>query len=152
MQTWRKKKEYDLVCLSHRAKDRDTLSSWLGWWLTEVYHKYWGSNQREAITVDDDWAPLTPSTLVNYRDSSIAKCVTGVTTILAPILPTMSASALFFIDDQLTRLGVTVLMSFVFSGALALVGMPRRIDAFVATATFTALLIVFVSNNTDCNS
>lgn len=149
--TWGKKKEYDLISLSDRYKNSDTLSSWLEWWVTDIWHKYCGHKRPARIAVDTDWAPAVPSRLVHYSDSSIASSVTGIITILAALLPTASASALFFIRDQPTRLGLTVLLSFTFSSLLALVGSPRRIDAFVATSTFAALLIVFLSNNTGCD-
>ena len=152
MGTWLKGKEYDLICLSHRNKDRDALSAWLGWLVTKVFHRYWGhKHHKKAVTPDEEWAPAVPSTSTHYRDSNIDRWVTGITSVLAPVLPTVSMSVLFFTNSPLTRLGVTVLLSFVFSGALVLVGLPRRIDAFVATATFSALLIVFVSNNSACN-
>jgi hypothetical protein len=44
-------------------------------------------------------------------------------------------------------MGIVVLLSFLFSTALALVGVPRRIDAFLASSTFVAVLLVFVGNN-----
>jgi hypothetical protein len=89
--------------------------------------------------------------LTDYAEKDIAKYVTFITTIIAPALPALAASILFFVTKPSTRSGLTVLLSFVFSGALALVGVPRRIDSFVATTTFTALLIVFVSNNQTCD-
>jgi hypothetical protein len=151
MATWRSnEKEYDLVCLKHSDKEKDALSSWIYWWVTRVYHRYHGHKRREPISVDPDWQPARPFTLTNYPDAELDKIVTGITILLAPILPAISASALFFIHDFHIRLGVTVMLSFLFSAALALVGLPRRIDSFVATATFTALSIVFLSNNTAC--
>jgi hypothetical protein len=64
------------------------------------------------------------------------------------VLPTAGAIGLYFIDNQLVRLWVIVLLGLFFSTALTLLGMPRRIDSFAGTATFIAVLIVFVSNGT----
>jgi hypothetical protein len=151
METWiDTEKEYDLICLKDPEKEKDALSSWFYWVVTKVYHRYRGRKRQQPIKVDPRWKPALPFTLTNYPDGELDKIVTGITILLAPILPAISASALFFIHDSHIRLGVTVLLSFLFSAALALVGLPRRIDSFVATATFTALSIVFLSNNTAC--
>ncbi|KIW87551.1 uncharacterized protein Z519_11875 [Cladophialophora bantiana CBS 173.52] len=150
LHTWSKRKEYDLTSLTDQKANRDPLSSWLEWFITNVFHKFSGSVHYNPDPVDEDWAPATPTKLVQYPQRHISRSVTAVTTILAPVLPTVSASALFFIDNELTRLGIIVLLSFLFSIALACVGVPRRIDSFVATATFTAVLIVFIGNNSSC--
>ncbi|EXJ74700.1 uncharacterized protein A1O5_01394 [Cladophialophora psammophila CBS 110553] len=150
LHTWSKRKEYDLTSLTDQKEGRDPLSSWLEWFITNVFHKYYGSGHYDPDPVDEDWAPAVPTKLVQYPQRHISRSVTAVTTIVAPVLPTVSASALFFIDSELTRLGIIVLVSFLFSIALACVGVPRRIDSFVATATFTAVLIVFIGNNSSC--
>ncbi|KAH0844386.1 hypothetical protein AYO21_00854 [Fonsecaea monophora] len=146
---WSEKKQYDLTSLTDRQEDRDPLSSWLEWCVTDVWHKYFGHKLSPPKPVDEDWAPAVPSKLGQYPRSLIARIVTGVTTILAPIFVTLSAVVLFFVDSESKRLGLIVGLSFLFSLALACVGVPRRIDSFVATATFTAVLIVFIENNTD---
>ncbi|KIW86084.1 hypothetical protein Z517_01478 [Fonsecaea pedrosoi CBS 271.37] len=146
---WSEKKQYDLTSLTDRQEDRDPLSSWLEWCITDVWHKYFGHKLSPPKPVDEDWAPAVPSKLGQYPRSLIARVVTGVTTILAPIFVTLSAVVLFFVDSESKRLGLIVGLSFLFSLALACVGVPRRIDSFVATATFTAVLIVFIENNTD---
>ncbi|OAL33274.1 hypothetical protein AYO20_07436 [Fonsecaea nubica] len=146
---WSEKKQYDLTSLTDRQEDREPLSSWLEWCVTDVWHKYFGHKLSPPKPVDEDWAPAVPSKLGQYPRSLIAGVVTAVTTILAPIFVTLSAVVLFFVDSESKRLGLIVGLSFLFSLALACVGVPRRIDSFVATATFTAVLIVFIGNNTD---
>ncbi|OQU94167.1 hypothetical protein CLAIMM_00564 [Cladophialophora immunda] len=150
LRTWTKKKEYDLTSLTEQEGDRDLLSSALEWLLTKVIHKRFGQRRYNPEPLDEDWAAAAPTELVQYPRREIARGVTAVTTFLAGTLPTLSVSALFVIDNERARLGTIVLFSFLFSVALACVGVPRRIDSFVATATFTAVLIVFISNNTGC--
>ncbi|OAP63003.1 hypothetical protein AYL99_02230 [Fonsecaea erecta] len=150
LRTWSKEKEYDLTSLMDQKEDRDPLSSWLEWFFTKVLNKFFGARYYSPVAVDDDWAPAVPSKAVQYPRRNIARVVTVITTILAPILPTVSATALFAIDNETTRLGLIVLLSFLFSMALACVGAPRKVESFVATATFTAVLVVFISNNTGC--
>jgi len=150
LRTWSKKKEYDLTSLLDQKEDRNPLSSWLEWLFTHVVNKYNGNSHYHPEPIDEDWAPAVPTRVAQYPRQEIAKAVTVVTTILAPILPTGSAAALFLIEGETMRLGLIVLLSFLFSIALACVGVARKVDSFVATATFTAILIVFISNNTGC--
>jgi hypothetical protein len=146
--TWQQQQEYDLTSLHQR--DTDALTAWLGWCATVVYHRYFGQHKRQPITSGGLWKSAITSELTDYAEKDIAKYVTVTTTVLAPALPALAVSVLFFVTKPMTRLGLTVLLSFVFSAALAVVGVPRRIDSFVATTTFTALLIVFVSSNQTC--
>jgi hypothetical protein len=148
--TWAEENEHDLISLTDGTKNRDTLSTWLEFLITKFYHKRFGHQIHERITVSGDWALRDPTVLTYYSDAHIGGVVTILTTILAPVLPTVSAMSLYFIDDQLIRLGMIILLSLLFSTAVALVGVPRRVDSFAATAAFTAVLMVFVGNNTGC--
>lgn len=139
-----------MTSLMSSGSDKDLLTQWLTWCVTHVYHRYIGRKVHHRLDVPEAWRPARPVVLTYYPDEHIAKAVTIFTTILAPLLPTAGAIILYFIDNQIVRLGVIVLLGFLFSAALALLGMPRRIDSFAATATFIAVLIVFVSNGTSC--
>ncbi|KIY03838.1 uncharacterized protein Z520_00529 [Fonsecaea multimorphosa CBS 102226] len=150
LRIWSKKKEYDLTSLLDHEEDRDPLSSWLELWFTKVVNKLYSDRHYNPEPLDEEWAPAVPAKMAQYPRRNIAKAVTLVTAVLAPILPTASASALFVVNNERARLAIIVLLSFLFSFALACVGVPRKIDSFVATATFTAVLIVFISNNTGC--
>lgn len=148
--TWAEENEYDLISLTDETKNRDTLSTWLEWLITKFYHKRFGHQIHTPITISGDWALRNPAVLTYYPDSHVGGVVTILTTILAPVLPTVSAMSLYFIESQLIRLGMIILFSLLFSTAVALVGVPRRIDSFAATAAFTAVLMVFVGNNNEC--
>ncbi|KAL6249386.1 hypothetical protein RBB50_003239 [Rhinocladiella similis] len=148
--TWNKKNEYDLTSLLDRESGMDTLTRWLTWIITKPYHELFGKEKAICGELPEDWRPLHPIKLVHYKDEHIAGLVTVLATILAPILPTAGAFCLYFINDELLRLCMIVLLSFLFSSAIAIVGIPRRIDSFIATASFSAVLIVFVSPNASC--
>jgi len=142
--------EYDMTSLLDTEGGTDILTRWLTWIITEPYHKLFGKKEVISDRFPKNWRPLRPIKLSRYRDDHIARLVTVVATILAPILPTVGAFCLYFINDDLLRLCIIVLLSFLFSSAVAVVGMPRRIDSFIATATFSAVLIVFVSPSASC--
>ncbi|KAI1611100.1 hypothetical protein EDD36DRAFT_467097 [Exophiala viscosa] len=142
--------EYDMTSLIDAEGERDTLSQWLAWCVSHPYHRLIGGKIHPRLDVDEAWRPALPLKLTYYSNEHIAKVVTILTTILAPVLPTSGAIVLYFIDNQLIRLGVIVILGFFFSAALTLLGTPRRIDSFAATATFIAVLIVFVGNGTGC--
>ncbi|EXJ84310.1 hypothetical protein A1O3_04977 [Capronia epimyces CBS 606.96] len=148
--TWHKGKAYDLTSLSGRTRNRDMLSRLLDKFITTVYHWAVGHRIHEQISVDASWKLEDPVDMTHYPDHYSPAVVDGLTMILAPILPATSIFALYFIKDPLVRMGMIVLLSFLFSATLALVGVPRRLDAFAATAAFGAIMVVFVSNNTDC--
>ncbi|KAK6385004.1 hypothetical protein LTS17_002567 [Exophiala oligosperma] len=146
--TWfEEENEYDMTSLLDRDGGTDILTSWLTWVITKPYHRLFGKQEVISDRFPRDWKPLHPIKLSRYKDEHIARLVTVLATVLAPILPTAGAFCLYFIHDELLRLCMIVLLSFLFSSAVAIVGMPRRIDSFIATASFSAVLIVFVSPN-----
>ncbi|KAJ9643742.1 hypothetical protein H2204_001887 [Knufia peltigerae] len=145
--TWNKKHEYDLTSLLDRDSGMDMLTRWITWIITKPYHELFGKEKVICTDLPEDWRPLHPIRLSHYKDEHIAGIVTVSATILAPMLPTAGAFCLYFIHDELLRLCMIVLFSFLFSSAVAVVGMRRRIDSFIATASFSAVLIVFVSPN-----
>jgi len=131
-------------------RGREWYTQWLGQFVSKVYHKYFGHKNRPPLVVPELWKPARPSAFSQYSDRRIDSVVTVFITIMAPTLPTIGAISLYFIDSQLVKLGLIIILNFIFSAAITLVGVPRRIDAFAATATFTAVLIVFVGTSPDC--
>ncbi len=148
--TWDEKNEGDLTSLNDHNKNRDVLSKWLYTLVGNVYHRLIGQDLHGRLRFKGDWQPQYTSPLTDYPDRYFVRVVDIVSTILAPLLPTVSALGLFLLSNNTVRMGLVFLFSFLFSLTLALLGVPRRIDAFAATAAFTAVLIVFVGNNTDC--
>jgi len=147
LSTWAEENERDLVSLRNRNHDLDALSSLVDWLLQKVYHGIWKKSPRERFPVPQCWAPLHPADMAWYPDKNLTPIVSVVMIILASALPSLSAFGLFWVTDPVVRMGIVVLFSFLFSSALALVGVPRRIDAFVASSTYIAVLLVFVGSN-----
>jgi hypothetical protein len=146
--TWSEENERDLVSLRDHNRDLDALSRLIDWLVQRVYYGLLGKTPPDQrLPVPRCWAPLHPTDLSSYPDEHLTPIVSIVTVVLASTLPSLSAFGLFWITNPLIRMGIVVLLSFLFSSALALVGVPRRIDAFVASSTYIAVLLVFVGSN-----
>ena len=146
--TWSEENERDLISLRDDSRDLDALSRLIDWLVQRVYYGLLGrAPQEQRLPVPHCWAPLHPTDMSSYPDKHLTPIVSTVTVVLASTLPSLSAFGLFWITNPLTRMGIVILLSFLFSSALALVGVPRRIDAFVASSTYIAVLLVFVGSN-----
>lgn len=66
-----------------------------------------------------------------------------LSTILASLLPTMSAFVLYFIRSPIARLGGVVAFTVLFSVVLAVIARARRAECFAAT---TALVLPNIPN------
>ncbi|KEF55704.1 uncharacterized protein A1O9_08454, partial [Exophiala aquamarina CBS 119918] len=146
LSTWAEENERDLVSLRNHNDDLDALSTLIDWLVQRFYFGIWKKAPRERFPVPRCWAPLHPADMAWYPDGTLTPIVGIVTIVLASALPSLSAFGLFWVTDPLIRIGMVVLLSFLFSSALALVGVPRRIDAFVASSTYIAVLLVFVGS------
>jgi hypothetical protein len=144
---WHDENAPDLTSLLSRRKEMDTVSNWLSWFRTEVFHKYWGHKSFRKAPIPAKWTPEYATPIRCYSDESSSGFTDILRTILGPVLTTASALCLFFINDSIKQMGIVVLSSFLFSTLLALITVPARAETVVATATFTAVLVVFVGNN-----
>lgn len=143
--TWNEENKADLTSLLSCREEMDTVSNWLGWFRVEVFHKYWGYKSSRPAKIPADWRPEYPVPIRTYSEKSSSSFVLILRTILGPILPMASVLCLFFVKDPVVQMGVVVLSSFIFSTVLAFVTV--KTDTFVATATFTAVIVVFVGSN-----
>lgn len=63
------------------------------------------------------------------------------------MVPALSSLALYFLPREgVARIGAVVAFTFLFSIVIVLITPAKRIETFVATAAFAAVLIVFVGN------
>jgi len=146
--TWDEDYENDLVSLTDRNRGKDMVSRWIDRRLMPLYHNALGRKVHNPVSVVGPWAPSgLVAPLHYYPDTYVARAVNTLSTVLASLLPTMSAFALFFITDPLTRMGAIVALTFLFSTTLALLTEVRRAENFAASAAFAAVQIVFVGNN-----
>lgn len=146
--TWDQEHEADLTSLLSRRKEMDAVSNWLSWFRVKVFHKYWGYKSLRPVKFPADWSPEYPIPIRDYSEESSSRFVHILRTVLGPIPTMASVLCLFFIHDPVMQMGVVVLSSFIFCTILALITAPARTETFVATATFSAVLAVFVGTNT----
>jgi len=132
-----------------RDPDKDNLSRWLEWAVTNPYHKYIGSKRLpQSLHVPAEWKPRYDVQLSHYPDRKLAGVAAILTAILSAVSLSMGVLVLYLVNDELVRLGLIILLSFLFSGALVIVGVPRKVDSFAATAACMAVLIAFINNGT----
>ena len=73
-----------------------------------------------------------------------------ISTVLASMVLALSSLALYFMPSEGgARIGAVVAFTFFFSVVIVLVTPAKRVETFVATAAFAAVLIVFVGNQGD---
>lgn len=145
--TWIPENEPDLTSLMSRRKEMDTISNWLSWFRIRVFHRFWGSRSLREVRFPSNWTPEYAPQIRCYTEESTSGFVNILRTVMGPILTTTSALCLFFIDDPVKQMGIVVVSSFLFSILLALITVPAKTETVVATATFTAVLVVFVGQN-----
>lgn len=85
----------------------------------------------------------TTSPLYSYSDRKAHAAIEVLSTILASLLPTMSAFILYFIRSPLARLGGVVAFTVLFSVVLAVIARAGRAECFAAT---TALVLPSAPN------
>ncbi|KEF55706.1 uncharacterized protein A1O9_08456, partial [Exophiala aquamarina CBS 119918] len=144
---WIPENEPDLTSLTSRRKEMDTISNWLSWFRIKVFHRYWGSRSAQEVRIPSNWTPEYAPRIRSYSEESTSGLVNILRTIMGPLLTTTSAFCLFFIDDPVKQMGMVVVSSFLFSILLALITVPAKTETVIATATFTAVLVVFVGQN-----
>ena len=85
--------------------------------------------------------------IYEYSDKAITGIATTCSTTLASMLPALATLVLYFITDPLARIGAVIGFTLLFSVTLSLVTEVKRVECFVGTAAFSAVLVVFVSNS-----
>jgi len=98
------------------------------------------------VTIPDAFTDAKTQCPIVYRysDRRITQGVDACSTVLASMVPALSSLALYFINRQGARIAAMVVFTFFFSLVIMLVTPAKRIETFVATAAFAAVLIVFV--------
>lgn len=80
---------------------------------------------------EDSSVSTTP--LYYYSDNTIHAVIDTLSTILASLMPTVSAFVLYFIRSPVVRLGGIVAFTFLFAVVLAVIARARRVECFAAT-------------------
>lgn len=72
--------------------------------------------------------------IVRYEESTLAVATKIIGTVLSSFLPVLSIIVLYFVKDTLTRLGIVVLFTTLFSATLTIFTSAGRVEVFTSTA------------------
>jgi len=92
------------------------------------------------------------SPLTFFSESRINSTVRGIAVVLSSVLPILSVVVLYFIANNNIRLGLIVLFTVICSASLAFLSKASNSEIIVATATYAAVQVVFVSGNLSASS
>jgi len=87
-----------------------------------------------------------------FSQSRIHHTVRGLAVIFSSVWPILSIVVLYFIQSNRVRLGLIVLFTILCSVALAFLSRASNSEIIVATATYAAVQVVFVSGNISSSS
>ena len=137
-----------MACFSRYGKDTDLLSRLLEGSLLDWWHNALGKAMPDPLSTAEKTPPedlLGP--LRYYSDSHVSRIIHTVNTVFASLLPTVPVFVLYYIDSQVARMGAILLMTLIFSTLLTILTNAKRSEVFAAATAFTAVQVVFLSNN-----
>ncbi|KAK4115449.1 hypothetical protein N656DRAFT_795189 [Canariomyces notabilis] len=129
----------ELVSLHHSFDD--ALTSWVQYHIVDIYHNLCG----KYIHRPPKAAHLQGAILYEHKD--IARVTRLLTITCACALPIASIFVLHSIKDVSVRLGIVFGVSALFSICMGMMTSAKTHDIFTATATFAAVLVVFVGTD-----
>lgn len=128
--------ENDLVVLSGEVDTSDSFTSFLrDKVIQHIYTAYTKWRLRESVQ---------QSYVVS--GDSIHAFTSGVTVMLASVIPTISIIVLYFIHNTLWRLAFITFWAAIFSSALRLFTKATQIEIFTASVAMAAVQVVFVGS------
>ncbi|KIX99992.1 uncharacterized protein Z520_04630 [Fonsecaea multimorphosa CBS 102226] len=146
---WNSENAEDLTSIALRAEPRDPLTSFLHTRFLPLYHSLLGHKYKRRVYIADAYTDARQQVpIFSYSDKVVLQIVNTCSTVLSSMIPSLCSLALYFIQREGARMGAIVGFTFLFSVVIALVTPAKRIETFVATAAFAAVLIVFVGNGT----
>lgn len=144
---WRATQADDLASLAPWSEKKlDAFTTFINQTILPAYHHLLGYRHRQPSIVANPFPPYAPfpTPIWTYRDQAITTAVNACSTLLASMIPALSALALFYIKSAEARMGAIVGLTFVFSAVVAMITNGGRTECFVATSAFAAVLVVFV--------
>lgn len=138
---WQDRGPKEMASLMPREIEADPFSTWLSTTLVDLWDRFWGNRRKKPIPVDPD------SGIVEYDNKLLNKISKGVGVTFASLVPTLSVLVLYFVKSQVTRLGLLIVFTAIFSASLATFTSARRIEIFSAVAAFAAVEVVFIGTN-----
>ncbi|KIW99217.1 uncharacterized protein Z519_00880 [Cladophialophora bantiana CBS 173.52] len=144
---WDEENAGDLTSIALPSESRDPLTYFLQTRVLPWYHNTIGYRYRSPTYVADAFTDMRQQTpIYYYSDRLIILAVNICSTVLSSMIPALCSLALYFIRREGARMGAIVGFTFLFSVIIALITPAKKIETFVATAAFAAVLIVFVGN------
>ncbi|KAH7420117.1 hypothetical protein BKA64DRAFT_738182 [Cadophora sp. MPI-SDFR-AT-0126] len=134
---------HDLLTASSSG-DRDSFSTWfMERFVLWIHRLFW---HRVKKVGDPE------SGIASYKEGTLRRCTSHITTITASLLPILAIVVLYCVDSMKGRLGLIALFTFTFTAALSVFTGAKRGEIFIATSTFAAVQVVFVSTGTEGGS
>lgn len=145
----------DLTSITQPSEPADPLTTLFNHHLLPLYHRLIGHKlhaPKHHISTPDPFSdiPHRSPVIYHYSDRLVLWTVNVISTVLASMVLALSSLALYFMPSEGgARIGAVVAFTFFFSVVIVLVTPAKRVETFVATAAFAAVLIVFVGNQGD---
>jgi hypothetical protein len=141
--SWNEEHEKDLVALKARER-HDPFSGWFTESFIPAFHHIVGSKFKvyyepfsRCNVAHISKRPVSEhlgSGLFEYDETAMQMIARVLTTVVASILPLCSVIILYVVQSNGLRLGIIVILSAIFSLALALMTNARKIEIFAATS------------------
>jgi hypothetical protein len=145
---WNAEHVGDLTSIAMSSETADPLTTLLNRRILPWYHRLIGHKSKRRIYISDTFtdAKRKSPIIYYYSDKRVLLALNICSTVLASMVPALSSVALYFIQREGAKMGAIVGFTFFFSVIIVLITPAKRIETFVATAAFAAVLIVFVGN------
>ncbi|ORY12689.1 hypothetical protein BCR34DRAFT_482138 [Clohesyomyces aquaticus] len=132
--SWDKEHEEDLVCL-RTQKPPDVLSRIFSHSVIPTVHHLLPAKLKRPVSEH------LGTGLYEYNDSTIRSFARVATVVIASVLPLCSVVILYVVRSNGLRLGIIIVLSALFSLALALMTNARNIEIFAATSAYVLYLL-----------
>ncbi|TAQ89112.1 hypothetical protein B7494_g2578 [Chlorociboria aeruginascens] len=88
----------------------------------------------------------TEGNIFLYRDSYFHYTANILGTLISSLIPIAAIVVLYFVSNMVKRLAIVCTFTAIFSIALSLVTMAKRVEIFAATAAFASVQVVFIGS------
>ncbi|KAF2098812.1 hypothetical protein NA57DRAFT_76050 [Rhizodiscina lignyota] len=142
IEAWAGQNKHDLIALSDNQPDQFT--SWvrgpfLSWLHNVVAYRFIKEDPNSELTM--------------YADTTIFLVVNLLRCTLATLFPAATTIALYVVKSIAVRLVLVFLFTALFTLVISCLTMAKTVELFMATATFAAVQVVFISTtNSSTNS
>lgn len=116
----------DLITLA-KSPNNDIFTHWFFEKVLPIFHRLRYTRSKETDL---------ESGIVSYKEESIQRYTSVVTTIVASLLPTVAIIVLFCVGSMRVRLGLIAVFTTLFTTCLAIFTSGRRGEIFTATSAY----------------